>query len=236
MALVTDRLRFLHVPKTGGIWVEGAMRAAGVPLETVHRPPMRQTALRAVKRFSALGTLSPHLASLPFDDRHMGLAETARYGDRFTIAFVRHPMTWWQSYWAYRQRTGWVTGHPLDSRVKSDDFGECIEKLLAELPGDLSRRYETFVGPPDTTISFVGRFENLVDDLVEGLKRAGQDFDEAALRAHPPENTTDYGARRPEYTESQIERLAKAEAAAIDRFYGGSAVPPSREQRAPHGT
>lgn len=236
MALVTARLRFLHVPKTGGIWIEGAMREAGVPVEEVQRPPLRRATVAALSKLHLADTVMPHLPNVPLEDRHIGLSETTRYRDRFTIAFVRHPLTWWQSYWAYRVRTGWLSRHPIDSRVKSDDFGEFIEKILTEIPGDLSRRYEMYVGPPKSTISFVGRFENLENDLVDALKQAGQDFDEAVLRAHPPENSTDYKKQPAVYTASQMERLAEAEAPAIKRFYRGSPVPPSWEEQAPHGT
>jgi hypothetical protein len=62
-SLITPRMRFLHVPRTGGSWATHAMFAAGV---IAQRPD-----------------------DVPF---HAGFADSRRYADRFTFAFVRHPL------------------------------------------------------------------------------------------------------------------------------------------------
>jgi hypothetical protein len=196
-SLLTPRVRFLHVPKTGGTWVEGALRAAGVPTEPLARPDD--------------GIVAAHATLRVTDD----------YAERFTLAFVRHPLDWWRSFWGYRMRTGWVDGHEIDSRARSDDFNEFAELVAQRLPGHLTARFERYIGPPQQPISYIGRFESLVDDLVHALKLAGERFDEAALRAHQPANRNDYERHPAAFAPGVAVRLAAAEQALIERFYPG---------------
>ena len=198
-SLLTPRIRFLHVPKTGGSWVQSALSAAGVPIEPLDREDGEIVSAHATLRV------------------------TADFADRFTLAFVRHPLDWWCSFWAYRMRTGWVDGHAIDSVARSEDFNEFASLVAERLPGHLEERFNLYVGPIDLPISFVGRYESLVDDLVRALELAGEQFDEVALRAHPPVNRNDYAAHRPGYRPEVAARLAASERAVIDRFYGGDA-------------
>jgi hypothetical protein len=200
-SLVTPRVRFLHVPKTGGTWVEGALRAAGVPTQPLARPDDGIVAAHATLRV------------------------TSDYAERFTLAFVRHPLDWWRSFWGYRMRTGWVEDHEIDSRARSDDFNEFAELVTHRLPGHLTARFERYIGPPDRPISYIGRFEALVDDLVQALALAGEQFDEAALRAHQATNRNDYERYPAEYVPDVAARLAAAEHALLERFYPGEPAP-----------
>jgi hypothetical protein len=90
--LITPRMLFLHLPKTGGSWATAAMLAAGVPAV---RPE-----------------------ALPF---HATRRESSAYGDRFTFAFVRHPLEYWRSYWAYRMREGWNPASHIDAQTATSD-------------------------------------------------------------------------------------------------------------------
>jgi Sulfotransferase family len=192
-AVVTKKIRFLHVPKTGGSWAVGAMTEAGIEL--------RQPKLQVERLHPTLDELEP-------------------YSDRFTIAFVRHPLGWWRSEWRHRMRVGWETDAP-DPRIlacRSNDFNEFIEMVAENIPGYLNSLYSNFVGPPERPISFVGRYERLVDDLVTGLRLAGEDFDETTLRSYEPVNIGDPRFRA-QYTPELEQRLVAAEQEVIDRFY-----------------
>jgi hypothetical protein len=195
-SLIGERIRFLHVPKTGGSWATQAMFAAGVRAD---RP-----------------------ADVPF---HGALAETTAYADRFTFACVRHPLELWRSYWAYRNRTGWVDDHPLDRWVASADLNEFAIRLVEAAPGHTSDEYERFVGPPGQEIDYICRHERLTDDLCTALKLAGETFDERALRAQSPINTSDYGPSPARYTRHTAELLAESERRAIERFYPWEPIP-----------
>ncbi len=207
--LIGERLRFLHVPKTGGSWATEAMFAGGVKAD---RP-----------------------ADVPF---HGGLAETAAYADRFTFAIVRHPLELWRSYWAYRNRTGWLEEHPIDRLAASEDLDEFTRRLVEAAPGHTGNVYRQFVGPPGEEIDFICRHERLADDLCMALRLAGEPFDETALRAHPPVNTSEYANRSALFRRQTAELLAESEREAIERFYPWEPIPrrlllDAGEQRSP---
>jgi hypothetical protein len=193
---VTPRVRFLHVPKTGGSWATDAMCAAGVAATHPEPSPI-----------------------------HAALDDCLDYGDRFTFAFVRHPLGYWRSYWAYRVRTGWDPASPLDREAGSQNFDEFIEGVIALAPGAASALFERFVGPAENEIGFVGRYEHLVEDVCLALRIGGESFDEQVLRAYPKVNTSDYGARGGLYPSSLAARLAEVERSGIERFYSWEPIP-----------
>ena len=195
-SFIADDFRFLHTPKTGGVWAYHATAAAGI-------------------------------APLPGVELlyHADLRQSEAFADRFTIAFVRHPLDWWRSYWSYRMRTGWVMESHVDAAAASEDFGEFIGGVVAHVPGWASEVFSSFCGAPGRPIQFVGRHERLVDDLERGLRLAGARFDSRALRAEPPHNAADETLAAVRYTPALARALALAEARAIERFYPGKAIP-----------
>jgi hypothetical protein len=195
-SLITADFRFLHLAKTGGIWAAHAMSAAGI----VPRADVE----------------------IPF---HADLADTAAYDDLFTIAFVRQPLSWWRSYWAHRMETGWVAEHSIDCFAASDRFDEFMRAVIDRAPGFAGALFERFVGPPSRPIQFVGYYEQLLSDLERALRYAGARFDAQALRADPPLNRSDYVSYPAFYSRALAQDVARAERAAIERFYPWQAIP-----------
>jgi hypothetical protein len=200
-SFVTPRLRFLHVPRTGGVWIGQALIAAGVAVEPLLRP---QNGISS---------------------GHAGLRATGDYADRFTLAYVRHPLEWWRSLWVFRMRTGWVADHLIDSATRSEDFNDFVSLVVERLPGHFAERSAVYIGEPEEPISYIGRFESLLDDLVSALTLAGESFDEAALRAQPPANANDYACLPALYEPELAVALAGAEHRLIERFYADDPVP-----------
>src|SRR4051812_23743502 len=64
----------------------------------------------------------------------------------FIFVFVRHPLSWYRSYWAFRMEaqwqvhpqqpiTGWQTfGAVLDHECRADDFAVWMRNILAYVP------------------------------------------------------------------------------------------------------
>lgn len=195
MALILPHSVFLHVPKTGGMWCRAAISRAGIPhFESgwKHESP-------AFRVHHPL-------------DRNRTIA-----GNRFLFAFVRDPADWWRSFWGFRMRHGWGH-HPVDDSCRADRFAEFMANVVQRLPGWCGSMYGQFVGPRHRPIHFVGRFENLVNDLIEALRLAGERFDEHAIRGTPPQNVNDYARWPAEYTPPLYEAVRCAEREAIDRF------------------
>ena len=202
--MLTPRVFFLHVPKTGGTWATQALIAAGVPCRAVEIPSRNHYA----------------------EHGHVWLADIVPDERLLSVAFVRHPLDWWRSVWAHRMREGWLfPNHEIDSRASSTDFAEFVEMVIEHLPGFLDGFFERFTGPPERPIAFVGRFERLVDDLVLALRLAGEPFDEVALRTHPPQNVGTYDRFAASYDPELARALAISEQRTIDRFYAGEVVP-----------
>lgn len=108
------------------------------------------------------------------------------YIGNFTFCHVRHPLSWYRSYFDYKQRVGWRFDKGLDT-LKSDTFDEFIERVIKEAPGHLTKMYERRqVG----SMVFVGKFENLREDTVKALELAGQPFDKNKLLDFPPMNVS----------------------------------------------
>ena len=78
--------------------------------------------------------------------------------------------------------------------------------------------FEDYVGLEGRQIEFVGRFERLTDDLVEGLKLAGETFDEKALRAIPAFNQSPLRPSDTPWPEALRREVLLSEFDALKRF------------------
>ena len=143
---VTKRMIFVHVPKTGGTWVTQAVKSAGVDAWAPDPPE---------------GSHGP----APF---HASLREVAA-GDRLSVAFVRHPLDWWRSYWSHRMRGGWDPTNRIDDAA-SDDFNEFVLRVIEQGESSFGGVVRQFIGLPSPDVDFVGRFEHLVEDTCEALR------------------------------------------------------------------
>lgn len=133
---------------------------------------------------------------------------------KFTFTFVRHPETWYPSFWSYRMAKGWKSEDRMDPFM-SLSFEGFVRSVVRRSPGSLSLRYEAYVGPEPGVLDFVGKMENLASDLVKALRLAGEEFDEEKLRRTPPENVS---LLRPVYTKRLREAVLKSERKALERF------------------
>jgi hypothetical protein len=198
--LITPRTRFLHVPKTGGTWVTQALQVAGVPCQIV---------------WTRLG---------PGSRGHATLEQTRAYSDRFSFAFVRHPLDLYRSRWAANTKDGWPMNRFLHD-ARSADFPGFVDRVIERHPGFAGRHFAEFTGPAENEIAFVGRYETLVDDLVRALDAAGENYDEAALRSYAPANRSDYQRHAANYDLALAERVVAVEQDAILRWYCDDPLP-----------
>ncbi|MBL8734272.1 MAG: hypothetical protein JNN13_17990 [Planctomycetes bacterium] len=154
--MMLQRSRFLHLPKTGGTWVRHALQAGC--------PGARWCLLDG----------SDHLRWWEAPGRGL-----------FTVAFVRHPLTWWQSFWRFHRGPArrYVVSQRVCQHCWSDDFVQFVGNVTQRFPGEYGLLLDNFLGPAGAAVDFLGRQEHLVDDLLLALRLADEPHDEAAIRA-----------------------------------------------------
>lgn len=188
-------LRFVHsnallllVPKTGSTWIRSKLDDLGIDVEYVGDPAMRD---------------------------HDLLASYDRAQYSYIGAFVRNPITWYRSYWAYRMEKGWRPQYPLDEHCASEDFETFVRKAVSVLPGALGNIYRSYAGPPQAQIDFIGRQERLAQDFARFLRAIGEEFDESVLMRGPAVNAT---TTRPDFPEELEELITLSEWETMERF------------------
>lgn len=180
MALLIPNGLFIHIPKTGGTWVRAAIAAAGIPSRE----------------------------SGPFEvEDHYGVHDFQREGRleelaRFSFGFVRHPVSWLKSRWAWAV----VSGFPAKIKTEpaaashwmagcwSDRFEEFAAASLDRCPGICTATCLGMLGwtcpagrwlDRGHAVSFIGRHEMLADHLIKALELSGQQFDAAKIHTTP---------------------------------------------------
>jgi len=94
-----------------------------------------------------------------------------------------------------------------------EDFNKFIAGCVKYHPGFLSKYYDEWLGIP---MDFVGRYENLVSDLLKALLLAGQPHDEGFIRTHPVYKPS---AHQHIYSKDNAAAILQAESKIIKRFY-----------------
>jgi hypothetical protein len=193
-SLYNDRMVFIHVPKTGGTWLMKALEDSGVKYEVVHQ-----------------GGAISHVYWNEMPPRP------------FRFGFVRYPPTWYRSYWRFVHNAPHeAADNDLDQMVLgAKSFRDFVETAYVNFRGFLSVMYEDFLGPPGA-IEFIGRYENLQNDVIEALQLAGesdgwapQNYD--AIRNLPPLNVS---TGKTEIPPDLADMILDSESQAVERFYG----------------
>lgn len=192
---------FLHIPKTGGFWVEEAMKRVGLATQLIPSP---QDWTRA--------------------DRHCLLADFDGKPD-FVFAFVRHPLRWYESWWRYQagkhhnwDRWRWHPTYPLQS-CRASDFNQFIANVEQQAPGFLRRFYEQYVGPPEAPIHFIGRVERIVDDFLRAMAAIDWPVDRRVLGRIPRQNVSSSPLGQPVWLPERERAILDLERPIFERFY-----------------
>jgi len=228
--LSESKALFLHIPRTGGSWIERAFLRWGIG---------------QVKRYDVADRYRPRKHTLLGYYRNQSLIDV-----EFVFSFVRHPVSYYESVWR------WLTS-AMDVRKK--DFGndkrpwspnteaykwyrpkftDWVELMLEHQPGWVTRLFELYIGPEKGEFCcYVGRMESLLDDFCEVMSLLGYDKQvdkNKGERIHYTNSVRCAVVPRviwPEDLRQQVERTERliirrfySEETMTDRFYAGLAL------------
>ncbi len=204
MAELLPHSCFLHIPKTGGTWVRALLREYGLSLDTI----------RAIDASYSTENLKGSYHCVPTFDQ--------RFLDRQHIfCFVRHPLGFYQSYWCFKSGLKkWNPVSVFDNNCRSDEsFEKFIDKVIQKYPqGFLTWLYEFYA----SHATFVGKFENLKEDLITILKQAGEDIGDEMIHSYQPLNVTPNDLRKTAiYREDQVAAIMEIEKPVIEKYSYG---------------
>ncbi len=171
----------MHIPKTGGNWVNNVLWRTGVAqLDFGHK----HLDLKGVQHF----------------DKYLNDANkwTEQPYKSFKFCFVRNPITWYESWWHMMMALDWpnwgVDGdidnwHPnsILNGLGSSNFNYFIENVLNKCPGYVSELYSWYTSKET---DFIGKQENLIDDLSCVFKLLGMSVNKMELEKIQPLNVS----------------------------------------------
>ena len=198
--LRTDKSAFYYVPRTGSVWTSEMIQANIKAVDITETPG--QVKDEDYDKY-LFGLFNRHTA--PKDSKLL------------SFCFVRHPIGWYESFWrAVKGRTRGVDKRFTLADCWSESFDEFVSNSVDKFPnGFLTQMYGYFMG-----VDFVGRQENLREDLIKALTLAGEDFDADMIRTHPAINTEKYNEG--ELSDKITDKLLKSEEWVIKMFYDSS--------------
>lgn len=185
MAIQIDRAVCLHIPKTGGTFVRNYLQEAGMD--------------HGVEKLLE----KAHVHGQDLRDR---LGQT----EDLIFCFVRHPLTWYRSYWESKQRISDRSGGWLDEQVDLP-WHQFIGRIITDRPGYLTGFFNGYT----EICRFVGKQENLRHDLDTVLKYLRIPYDRDLLFSKPSENVIPSDKK---YTLAEIRAIMQSEEKIIKMY------------------
>jgi len=167
MALVIDgKALFLHVPKTGGLFVTNFLkgRTKQVGYRHSHINLVGTVAYSNVFKFCFI-----------------------RPPDEWYRSYWQMKMKFKNSWFYYEPKTLYHPNWEIDPSCGSDDLNEFVRNC-AEKNGYLVRMYKQFIYGHGTQVNFVGRTETIKQDLATVLNYVGIPFSKGKLNRQPKFN------------------------------------------------
>lgn len=196
---------FLHIPKTGGTFVERVLHDLEIVdcaygqkhadfLRAIYPTDYRSRLKHVIKEFPR--RVVNQFKPAPKHDWTTGPRpdQPTKEDFPFTFCFVRNPVSWIESYYSFVSGQKWYWWsteyayldfwHPnaMLNGLKSESLNEFVGKVLEKRPGYVTEMFGWFVQP---ATSFVGKNENLIEDLITVLDKRGYDFDPEFIRQYP---------------------------------------------------
>ena len=222
---------FLHIPKTGGAWVEKMLRSQNLVEDSVghkhadyDRNLFRST-MNSRHHFKRAISLTWNKVSQTLE-RVLERVSSPIEEPVFRFCFVRHPLTWYESYWRYMQGRGWNDWGRENSRrdwhpnamlngLGTDDFNQFVRNVIQKRPGYVSELMFSYTKPG---ISYIGKTEHLREDLHDILTALNLPFEPSVLASAPKCNESIVEASRVQWDSELRELVVRLELPALLHF------------------
>mgnify|MGYP006429201531 CR=1 FL=1 len=189
---------FLHIPKTGGVWTRDVLQKSDL-VEGFIGP----THADVDRVFSPIAYTYSWKQLIKFLTNK--LTRTVSGSKPFMFTFVRHPLTWYESCYRYMSNLEELSGgrwknwqywgdekrvdlwHPWSTLngLGSNDFNEFVRNINQKRPGYVTELFGWYTTP---VVDFIGKQENLCEDLIKVLKLLDLKFDEEFIRNYKVAN------------------------------------------------
>lgn len=148
--LVLKKSTFIHIPKCGGTFLNNVVNKLEL-VYTMYRQPQ---------------------------NGHLYLHQMGNIEDKYNFTFVRHPYTWWPSFWNWSKRDRFSF-----MERKCPDFDTWIVDYGPFWMGQYTRMIQRYTGedslyPCKAKIHYIGKSENLKNDLLTALLNAKENIKE----------------------------------------------------------
>lgn len=211
---------FLHIPKTGGNWVTEVLYKSNLVKEKIgHKhATINQLCYPSIYRSTKL---FKHFVV----NRNFGIFARKK---PFMFCFVRHPLSWYESWFKYmsqdnrkwqfwgdeRDIRNWHPNAMLNG-LGDSDFNGFVRNVANKRPGYVSELYGWYTTPE---VDFIGKQENLREDLIRVLKLLELDFSEDFIWTYREVGVSQNTHQQVEWDPELRQRIYDLELAGLARY------------------
>ena len=209
---------FLHIPKTGGNWITKVLQESNLIKGRISHKHAD------IERF--FSPLYGNRAEL--FKYFLKKLRVSRQQKPFMFCFVRHPLSWYESWFKYMSQPAlqwrdwgdendiynWHPNATLNG-LGDPDFNQFVRNVIRKRPGYVT---ELFGWYTKSQIDFIGKQENLPEDLIKVLKIMKLDFDEDLIRNYKKVGESPMPAERIVWDADLKEEVSRLEYAGTVRY------------------
>lgn len=193
---------FLHLPRTGGSWVNHCLQNISHKID-----PKNKIRLGHVPYYK-----------LSKDQRK-----------KFCFSFIRHPFDWYASCYNFSNNISKTKAFKHLSRVHlpfeifrrleyhEGTKADALTQYLMQTGFGIYHQSLDFFGL-DYEIDFIGKYENLTEDLITALEMAGEDFDKEYIISASQYNPQKTKAPKIKFSDETKDLMYKFDRKIFDRF------------------